>query len=55
MAKLFSFITIMISKIILENIKIYAYHGVLPEETILGTYYLVNAEIHAGFVESNRE
>ena len=47
MAKLFSFISIMISKIILENIKIYAYHGVLPEETILGTYYLVNAEIHA--------
>ncbi|OPC02609.1 dihydroneopterin aldolase [Elizabethkingia ursingii] len=37
----------MISKIILENIKIYAYHGVLPEETILGTYYLINAEIHA--------
>ncbi|CAM3379110.1 dihydroneopterin aldolase [Elizabethkingia occulta] len=43
----FSFMTIMISKIILENIKIYAYHGVLPEEKILGTYYLINAEIHA--------
>ncbi|MCV5004877.1 dihydroneopterin aldolase, partial [Escherichia coli] len=27
--------------------KIYAYHGVLPEENILGTYYLINAEIHA--------
>ncbi|WP_407483117.1 dihydroneopterin aldolase [Elizabethkingia meningoseptica] len=37
----------MTSKIILEDIKIYAYHGVLPEENILGTYYLVNAEIHA--------
>jgi len=37
----------MNSKIILENIKIYAYHGVLPEEQIIGTYYLVNAEIHA--------
>ncbi len=44
----FSFMTIMISKIILENIKIYAYHGVLPEETILGTYNyaLVNEIIH---------
>ena len=37
----------MSSKIILENIKIYAYHGVLPEEKILGTYYIVNAEIVA--------
>ncbi|MDE5494164.1 dihydroneopterin aldolase [Elizabethkingia meningoseptica] len=37
----------MTSKIILEDIKIYAYHGVLPEENILGTYYLISAEIHA--------
>lgn len=34
----------MRSKIILEDIKIYAYHGVLPEENIVGTYYLVNLE-----------
>lgn len=34
------------SKIILEDIKIYAYHGVLPEETLTGTYYLVNVELH---------
>ncbi len=37
----------MTTKIILENIKIYAYHGVLPEEKIIGTYYLINVEIHA--------
>ena len=37
----------MTSKIILENIKMYAYHGVLPEEKILGTYYIVHAEIVA--------
>ena len=37
----------MTSKIILENIKIYAYHGVLPEEKILGTYYVLNVEIKA--------
>jgi hypothetical protein len=37
----------MKSKILLEDIKIYAYHGVLPEEKILGTYYIVNAEIVA--------
>lgn len=37
----------MTSKIILENLKIYAYHGVLPEETKIGTYYIINAELHA--------
>ncbi len=34
------------SKIYLEDVKIYAYHGVLPEENIIGTYYILNAEIH---------
>ncbi|MEC3875666.1 dihydroneopterin aldolase [Chryseobacterium salviniae] len=34
------------SKIYLEDVKIYAYHGVLPEESIIGTYYLLNVEIH---------
>lgn len=28
----------MTSKILLENLKIYSYHGVLPEEKIIGTY-----------------
>lgn len=34
------------SKIFLEDVKIYAHHGVLPEENIIGTYYIVNAELH---------
>lgn len=34
------------SKIFLEEVKIYAYHGVLPEENIIGTYYILNLEIH---------
>ena len=37
----------MTSKILLENLKIYAYHGVLPEETLIGTYYFLNLEVHA--------
>ncbi len=37
----------MTSKIIIEDLKIYAYHGVLPEETITGTYFLLNLELHA--------
>lgn len=35
------------SKIILEDIKIYAYHGVLPEERLIGTYYILNVEVTA--------
>lgn len=34
------------SRIFLEDVKIYAYHGVLPEENIIGTYYILNAELH---------
>lgn len=37
----------MTSKIIIEDLKIYAYHGALPEETLIGTYYLLNVEVHA--------
>ncbi|MDO4224934.1 MAG: dihydroneopterin aldolase [Bergeyella zoohelcum] len=37
------------TKIFLEDVKIYAYHGVLPEEQKIGTYYLVNAEFHTDF------
>lgn len=37
----------MTSKIILEEIKIYAYHGVLPEENLVGSYYFITLELHA--------
>lgn len=37
----------MTTKIILENLKIHAYHGVLPEEKIIGTYFIINAEFQA--------
>ncbi|KMQ61322.1 diguanylate cyclase [Chryseobacterium sp. FH2] len=33
------------SKIYLEDVKIYAYHGVLPEENIIGAYYILNVEL----------
>lgn len=36
----------IMSKIYLEDVRIYAYHGVLPEENIIGTYYILNLEIH---------
>ena len=37
----------MTSKILIENLNIFAFHGVLPEEKILGTNYILNVEIHA--------
>ncbi|WP_304343282.1 dihydroneopterin aldolase [Chryseobacterium koreense] len=37
----------MTSKIYFENLKIYAFHGVLPEEKMIGTYFILNVEIHA--------
>jgi len=39
----------MTSKIYLEDVKIYAYHGVLKEEQQIGTYYLINVELHTDF------
>lgn len=35
------------STILLENINIYAYHGVLPEEKKIGTNYIINIAIDA--------
>lgn len=44
----------MKSKIILEDIKIYAYHGVLPEEAIIGNHYVVNLEVHADLEKASQ-
>jgi dihydroneopterin aldolase len=37
----------MKSRMFLENVKIFAYHGVLPKEKFIGNDFIVNAEIHA--------
>lgn len=44
----------MKSKIILEDIKIYAYHGVLPEEAIIGNHYIVNLEVHSDLEKASQ-
>lgn len=44
----------MQSKIILENLKIYAYHGVLEEEALIGNYYIINAELHADLQKASQ-
>lgn len=35
------------SRIVFEDLKIFAFHGVLPEENIIGTYFILNLEVHA--------
>lgn len=42
------------SKIIIEDLKIFAKHGVLPEENLIGTYYLINAEIYANLWKASQ-
>lgn len=44
----------MKSKIILEDIKIYAYHGVLPEEDIIGNHYIVNLAVHSDLEKASQ-
>lgn len=39
----------MTTKIYIEDLKIYAFHGVLPEENLIGTYYLINVEVQTDF------
>lgn len=37
----------MKTSIRIDNLKIFAFHGVLPEETVLGTYFIINANFQA--------
>lgn len=40
-------------KIKLKNIRLYAYHGCLEEEGIIGSDYLVNLSIHANLKDAS--
>jgi len=42
------------SKILIENIKIYAYHGCLKEENIIGSDYLIDLEVDLDFSEASK-
>ena len=44
----------MKSKIILEDVKIYAYHGVLSEEALIGNHYIINVELHADLEKASQ-
>ena len=32
--------------IVLRNLRIYAYHGVMPQEEIVGDWYIINLRLH---------
>lgn len=36
-------------KIFLKNLRFYAYHGVLPQERIVGTYFMVDMAVSTDF------
>lgn len=39
--------------VLLENIRVYAYHGCLPQETKLGSEYLVNIAVKASLSKAS--
>ena len=39
----------MQNKIIIEGLRLYAYHGVLPQERKVGAYFTIDAEINTDF------
>ena len=39
-------------KVYLENVKVYAYHGCLPEETLIGSNYRVDLWVTADLLPS---
>ncbi|WP_185870836.1 dihydroneopterin aldolase [Blattabacterium cuenoti] len=40
-------------RIILENIKLFGYHGCMPEEKYVGTNYIINIEIELDFYNAS--
>ena len=43
----------IMGKILLQNIKAYAYHGCLPQETNIGSDYLVNVSVTANLSKAS--
>uniref|UniRef100_UPI0039A4975F dihydroneopterin aldolase n=1 Tax=Ornithobacterium rhinotracheale TaxID=28251 RepID=UPI0039A4975F len=44
----------MTSEIRLNNIKIYAYHGCLPEENVIGAWYVVNLCVEIDLTQAGK-
>lgn len=44
-----SMFNVQSSKVLLKDIKIYAYHGVLPQERVVGAYFILNIALDTDF------
>lgn len=42
----------MLNKIIIEDLRIYAFHGVMPQERKTGAYFIINAELETDFTSA---
>ena len=40
------------SQILLKDLKIFAYHGVLPQERVVGAYYILNITLDTDFSQA---
>ena len=40
------------SQVLLQDVRIYGFHGVLPQEQIVGAYYIINMEIDTDFSQA---
>lgn len=49
---LISSLLYMKSYILIENLVLYAYHGVMPQENIVGNEYIINVKIRIDLTES---
>ena len=41
-----------LNKILIEGLRLYAYHGVLEQERTIGAYFTIDAEIYADFSQA---
>ncbi len=41
-------------KVVVKNIRVYAHHGCLKEETIIGSDYIVNVAVHANLTKASQ-
>jgi 7,8-dihydroneopterin aldolase/epimerase/oxygenase len=42
----------MMGIVSVHNLKLYGYHGCLPEEAVIGTHYRIDVDVHVDFTEA---
>lgn len=44
----------MLNKIIIKGLRLYGYHGVMPQERIVGSYFTIDIEVEADLTQAIR-